>query len=264
MQTTEQDSPSPFVVSDQTQARFLTDPAKKRFFLPFLGRERRIAEVGCSTNRMLYQVRTLLGCGLLQVLREEPRAGRAVRVYRSIHDAYFVPFAATPYDTLEHRITVQGDPIWAGLIAAYADALRRSRRHGHLLRRVGDVVQITDQLPDSTPSGQALFWSDSTITIRDADARRLGRGGPAVVRGGPTTEPRGTRRPHRPPLPLPCRAVTQQAHPLLNPSATRGRPLDGFHAPSPVPTASAEEAYAALVPPGVRMPSLGCAPPPAP
>ena len=166
------------MVSDQTQARYLTDPAKKRFLLPFLARERRIAEaaaeVGCSINQMLYQVRTLTCCGLVHVLREEPRAGRAVRVYRTVHDSYFVPFAATPYDTLEQRLTVQGDPIWAGLIAAYADALRRSRRHGHLLRRVGDVVQTTDQLPDSTPSGQALFWSDSTILLRDADARRLG------------------------------------------------------------------------------------------
>lgn len=166
------------MVGDQTQARFLTDPAKKTFFLPFLARERRIAEaaaeVGCSINRMLYQVRTLLDCGLLQVLREEPRAGRAVRVYRSVHDAYFVPFSATPYDTLEQRITVQGDPIWSGLVTAYADALRRSRRHGHLLRRVGEAVQTTDQLPRSTPSGQALFWSDSTICLRDADARRLG------------------------------------------------------------------------------------------
>lgn len=178
MQTKDWDSPSAYVVSDQTQARFLTDPAKKRFLLPFLARERRIAEaaaeVGCSINRMLYQARTLVDCGLLQVLREEPRAGRAVRVYRSVHDAYFVPFAATPYDTLEQRLSVQGDPIWAGLIAAYADALRRSRRHGHLLRRVGDEVQTTDQLPESTPSGQALFWSDSTVRLRDADARQLG------------------------------------------------------------------------------------------
>jgi hypothetical protein len=166
------------VVSDPTQARFLTDPAKKRFFLPFLARERRIAqaagELGCSINRMLYQVRTLLDCGLVQVVREEPRAGRAVRVYRSVHDSYFVPFSATPYDTLEQRVSVQGDPIWTGLVAAYADALRRSRRHGHLLRRVGDVVQTTDQLPATTPTGQALFWSDSTVLLRDADAHRLG------------------------------------------------------------------------------------------
>ena len=166
------------MVSDPVQARFLTDPAKKRFLLPFLARERRIAqaaeEVGCSINRMLYQVRTLAGCGLLRIVREEPRAGRAVRVYRSVHEAYFVPFAATPYDTLEQRITVQGDPIWAGLVAAYADALRRSRRHGHLLRRVGEVVHTTDQLPQTTPGGQALFWSDSTVMLRDADARDLG------------------------------------------------------------------------------------------
>ena len=178
MQTEEPDSPSPHVVADPTQARFLTDPAKKRFFLPFLARERRIAqaaaEAGCSINRMLYQVRTLVDAGLLQVLRVEPRAGRAVRVYRSVHDAYFVPFSATPYDTLQQRITVQGDPIWAGLVAAYANALRRSQRHGHLLHRTGETVQTTDELPDTTPTGQALFWSDSTILLRDADARRLG------------------------------------------------------------------------------------------
>ena len=178
MQTEEPNSPSPYVVADPTQARFLTDPAKKRFFLPFLARERRIAaaaaEADCSVNRMLYQVRTLVDAGLLQVVRVEPRAGRAVRVYRSVHDAYFVPFSATPYDTLEQRITVQGDPIWAGLVTAYANALRRSQRHGHLLHRTGEIVQTTDQLPDTTPTGQALFWSDSTIVLRDADARRLG------------------------------------------------------------------------------------------
>lgn len=166
------------MVSDPVQARFLTDPAKKRFLLPFLARERRIAqaadEVGCSINQMLYQVRTLADCGLVHVVREEPRAGRAIRVYRSVHDAYFVPFAATPYDTLEQRLAIQGDPIWAGLVTAYADALRRSRRHGHLLRRVGEIVQTSDQLPQSTPSGQALFWSDSTVVLSDAQARDLG------------------------------------------------------------------------------------------
>jgi hypothetical protein len=178
VQTEEPDSPSPHVVDDPTQARFLTDPAKKQFFVPFLARERRVAEaageVGCSVNRMLYQVRTLVDAGLLQMLREEPRAGRPVRVYRSVHDAYFEPFSATPYDTLEQRITVQGDPIWSGLVTAYADAMRHSRRHGHLLRRAGETVETTDELPDTTPSGQALFWSDSTILLRDADARRLG------------------------------------------------------------------------------------------
>jgi hypothetical protein len=173
------DSPRPFVVSDPVQAEFLTDPTKKTFFTPFLARERRVAEaaaeVGCSLNTMLYRVRTMLDCGLLTIVREEPRAGRASKVYRSVHDAYFVPFVATPYDTLEQRLSVQGDPIWAGLITAYADALRRSKRFGHLLRRVDEhLVQTTDRLPESTPSGQALFWSDSTMRIRDADARRLG------------------------------------------------------------------------------------------
>jgi hypothetical protein len=173
------DSPRPFVVSDPGQAQFLTDPSKKAFFVPFLAQERRVSEaadeLGCALPTMLYRVRRMLEYGLLDVVREEPRAGRPVKVYRSRHDAYFVPFTATPYDTLEQRLTVQGDPIWAGLINAYADALRRSSRFGHHLYRASDhAVRTTDRLPDSTPSGQALFWSDSTIAVRDSDARRLG------------------------------------------------------------------------------------------
>ena len=178
----ERDSPSPpgepFVVSDARQAQMLTDPRSKAFFVPFLARDRRVSdaatELGCSVSAMLYRVRTLLHCGLLEIVREETRPGRAVKIYRSAHDAYFVPFTATPYDTLEQRVSVQGDPIWAGLVRSYADALRRSNRFGHLVQRIDDhTVQTTDRLPDRTPGGQALFWSDSIIQLRDADAREL-------------------------------------------------------------------------------------------
>jgi len=173
------DSPRPFVVSDAGQARWLTDPTRKAFFVPFLARERKVSqaalELGCALPTMLYRVRRMVECGLLDVVREEPRAGKPVKIYRSRHDAYFVPFTATPYDTLEQRLTVQGDPIWAGLVSAYADALRRSDRFGHLLYRGSDhAVRTTDRLPTSTRSGQALFWADSTIAVRDSDARRLG------------------------------------------------------------------------------------------
>ena len=49
--------------------------------------------MGCSLNTMLYRIKTLLlRAGLLEVVREEPRKGRAVKIYRSVHDAYFIPF----------------------------------------------------------------------------------------------------------------------------------------------------------------------------
>lgn len=124
-------------MTDPTQARLLTDPRSKAFFKPFLVRERSVTEaarlLGCPLNTMLYRVGTLVRAGLLRVVREERRAGRAVKVYRSVHDAYFVPFALTLYATLEERLEVQAAPIFANLIRAYAAALHRSDRYGNHL-----------------------------------------------------------------------------------------------------------------------------------
>lgn len=90
---------------DEVQARILVDQETRRYFLPFLGREATIseaaAEVDCKPSAMLYRVGTFVRAGLLEVVREEPRAGRAIKVYRSTADAYFVPYSLTPFATLE-------------------------------------------------------------------------------------------------------------------------------------------------------------------
>lgn len=92
-------------MEDEAQARILLDEARVRFFRPFLARERTVTEaaeeVGCKPSVMLYRVGTLLRAGLLRVVRERKRAGRPVKVYRSVYDAYFVPYALTPFATLE-------------------------------------------------------------------------------------------------------------------------------------------------------------------
>jgi hypothetical protein len=52
----------------------------------------------------LYRIRTFLAAGLISIVREEPRRGRAIKVYRSVHDAYFIPLEITPFGTLEDRL----------------------------------------------------------------------------------------------------------------------------------------------------------------
>ncbi len=83
----------------------LMDDAVARFFRPFLARDTTVgeaaAEVGCSPSTMLYRVRTFVRAGLLRVVQERPRAGRPIKVYRSSHDAYLIPYALTPFATLE-------------------------------------------------------------------------------------------------------------------------------------------------------------------
>ncbi len=177
---TEPDSGSFHTVTDPTQARLLTEPVSKEFFKPFLAHERSASEAAamlrCSLNTILYRIKTLLRASLLEVVRERPRKGRSVKVYRSVHDAYFIPFSETPYATLEERLGVQAEPIFAGLIRAYAAALRRNERYGHHIF-IGEngAVWTSDLLPDLATTGQPVVYSDMTVRLREDDARALGR-----------------------------------------------------------------------------------------
>ena len=178
---TEPDSGSFYTVTDPEQARLLTEPVSKEFFKPFLAHERSAAEAAeilkASLNTTLYRIKTLLRAGLLEVTRERPRKGRAVKLYRSVHDAYFVPFHVTPYATLEERLWVQARPIFTDLISAYAAALRQNERSGHHVF-IGDngVVWTSDKLPALTPTGLPLTYADMNVRLRDDDARAVGLG----------------------------------------------------------------------------------------
>ena len=177
---TELNSGSFHAVTDAEQARLLTEPVSKEFFKPFLASERSASEAAdilqCSLNTMLYRIKTLLRAGLIHVIRERPRKGRTVKVYRSSHDAYFVPFSVTPYATLEERLGVQAEPIFAGLIRAYAAALKQNERYGHHIF-IGEngAVWTSDLLPELSLTGQPVVYSDMTVRLRAEDARALGQ-----------------------------------------------------------------------------------------
>ena len=177
---TDSDSGRFYTVTDSEQARLLTEPMSKEFFKPFLAHKRSASEaatvIQCSLNTMLYRIKTLMRAGLIEVVEERPRKGRTIKVYCSVHDAYFVPFNVTPYATLEERLEVQAEPIFAGLIRAYAAALRQNERYGHHIFIGEDgAVWTSDLLPELTPTGQPVVYSDMTVRLRDDDARVLGQ-----------------------------------------------------------------------------------------
>ena len=97
------------VVTNSEAARVLADPTERRFLNPFMRGERTLseaaAEVGLKLNAMHYRVQKLLALGLIEVAREEPRKGRAVKVYWASAEAFFAPFEVTPYASLEALIT---------------------------------------------------------------------------------------------------------------------------------------------------------------
>ena len=167
-----------FRVTDPRQAELLTAPDSKRYFAPFLAQGRTVTEaaqiVGCALNTMLYRVKGMLGAGLIEVVERRPRAGRTVKVYRSVHDAYFVPFAATPYATLEERVAVQGQPLFARLTAGYAAVLREHEHAGNTLRIGEDgAVWTSDHPPTTTHDGHSVVFNDMTVRLEPDRAQTV-------------------------------------------------------------------------------------------
>ena len=128
-----------FTVQEAEQARLLSDIKTRTYFEPFLAREMTVSaaakEVGCSLHAMLYRVRILIEAGLLRITRTAARAGRPIKHYRSVHDAYFIPLELTPYAELEERLRVQFAPSAELLTQAWSHLLREIGQHGRRLYR---------------------------------------------------------------------------------------------------------------------------------
>lgn len=74
---------------------FLADSRRRHILLAFVGRERSLTEVSAALsmplNLLHYHVKKLVTLGIVEVVREQPRAGRAVRYYQASSEAFFIP-----------------------------------------------------------------------------------------------------------------------------------------------------------------------------
>lgn len=169
-------------MSDPEAARVLLDPQALRYFEPFLAREGTVGEVaaalGCKPNSLLARVRRFLTCGLLEVVREVPRAGRAIRVYRSTADVYFVPLSGSPFE--DHAVWAQERAalVQQGLRFGHAQS---ARLRGHRVYRdehgvVTHVLAVSAQENHDplVPSEPALFTaSHDAVYLNFEDAKQL-------------------------------------------------------------------------------------------
>ncbi|MEO1352988.1 MAG: hypothetical protein AAFW84_30200 [Cyanobacteria bacterium J06635_15] len=104
----------PQIITDPVAADVLVNTQTRKLITPFLGKAQTVAvaanELDMSTSALLYQVNKLLNLGILKIVREEPRAGRASKIsragraskiYSTTSPSYFVPFRVTRAETLE-------------------------------------------------------------------------------------------------------------------------------------------------------------------
>ena len=124
-------------------ASVFTDPKRRRILVQFLGRERSLgeaaADLGMKLNLLSYHVAALVRLGLLKIVRKQERAGRPIRFYRTVADAFLIPAAAIRRTVgealaLELRSALDRAGLVAGesdmLLFADSDGKPRISRHG--------------------------------------------------------------------------------------------------------------------------------------
>ena len=172
------------LVRDVQQARLLSDDKSWMYFEPFLAREMSVSaaakEVGCSLHTMLYRVRVFLKADLLRVTREEARAGRPIKHYRSLHDAYFIPLDLIPYAALEERLKAQVVPNIELLTQAWAHFLRGLGQYGRRLYRDAEGFTRSDSggeerpfFDHANPKVSAAFDFFLELQLPQEEAKRL-------------------------------------------------------------------------------------------
>lgn len=122
---------SVLAVAKPAAVRLLTHGRVRRVLGAFLAAEETVAGAARATGldlRAVHRdVRALCAAGLLEVVREQKRAGRPVKVYRAVAPTFFVPFSATGAVELPEL----GPGAAARYEALYRAALAREFRRAH-------------------------------------------------------------------------------------------------------------------------------------
>ncbi len=143
-------------------------------------------ELGYSVSATFYRVKTFLRAGLLYVTREEKRSGRPIKHYRSVADAFFIPFDRTPYASLEERLSAQLEPFLHELMQRLARAYRENGWDGQSMYRGEDGTVWTNFAADTLENpvlnlvlenfvSPVVLYRDATARLTGEEARELQR-----------------------------------------------------------------------------------------
>ena len=195
------DASSALIVTDPDVAAVLASPDHLRFVAPFVARERTMTDVAreldVPLSTLYRRVQRYVRLGLLRVAREEARAGRARKHYRSTRDAFFVPNrVASPAEERMTAFYAHWERVFArAAVEAYGEAYldwgqRIYRDETGLL-----AISLTrgpdegplDPLEVDAPAGLTLFHDLVYLDFEDGKAlqrelaevwrRYVGRGG---------------------------------------------------------------------------------------
>ncbi len=171
-------------ITDFQAAQCLSDPKQLVYFSPFIARDLSIgeaaAEIGCPLSVLYGKVQRFLELDLLKVVGEIPRKGRAIKMYRSSADHFFVP--RNLVNPLEGKAIQKWDDFWTlqfqqAIVRVIESALEHLGSHifrdqaGILTLNVGPISQISPDFrsPD-LPALATLLSDDLRLDFAQAKA----------------------------------------------------------------------------------------------
>ncbi|MFC4638653.1 ArsR/SmtB family transcription factor [Deinococcus hohokamensis] len=172
-------------VQDERAAQALLDPRTPRLLEAFWTAPRSVSDVasalGMSLDSLLYRVRRLEQLSLLQHTDTRERRGRPIKLYRAAAQAFFVPFEATPYETLEAYLAEVERDVAGFVRRNVARTLEATGAHWGLRVAPGPDGHLQSKLAvcadhdwTMTPEGPALLsFVYPALQLDFADAKAL-------------------------------------------------------------------------------------------
>ncbi|CAN5459387.1 hypothetical protein BH24DEI1_BH24DEI1_15360 [soil metagenome] len=120
------------VIDDPKAAALLLEPHYSQMLKPFFGAEASVGEAArqldLDPGTAFYRVRRLLDLGIVKVAREQVRRGRALKLYRTSAERFFVPFRHAPVDDLTAFVRLHDEHWQPRLLRGIARALEQDQQ----------------------------------------------------------------------------------------------------------------------------------------
>jgi hypothetical protein len=182
-------------------AKLLARPELVRLLKPFMGQPISIKQaavlMGLEVERLYYRVQQFVEAGMIKVVSEQPRRGRAVKLYHATAKAFRVPAGVVPPALME---SLEWADAWR---EEFYQAIRRTQHYGQwllvFLNPDGTLTWSGFYDPNQRPQNPAVLSEDfpavlnqwtASLFLEPAEAKELqrelwslfgryhGRGGP--------------------------------------------------------------------------------------
>ena len=163
-------------ITDPVMVRSLLRDGSTQYLAPFLHEDHSVSEAAellrVPLARTHYWVRSLHDAGLLKVVAEVPRKGRAIKRYRAIAREFVVPAAALPEDYFAREMRRSSDEMTQALAAAAPEWVIGG---DFRISAISPVRSSRDrvQRKSSGRGSAAAHQSGCMLRITEAEAREL-------------------------------------------------------------------------------------------